>query len=120
MTTTKRRRSTTRRRKTTFLGRIKNGWRTAVNRWKAKTPQFFGNAIKIALVISGTALAIHTAISQGGAAEPQWWTDIYPYLIGVPAGMAAMAKFTQTYDTPKKSSAKKKQTKPRGTINNKA
>lgn len=99
------------------IKRIKNGWKTAVKRWRAKTPAFFSNAIKIALAVSGTAVAIHTAMVQGGANEPEWWTVVYPYLIGVPAGMAAMAKFTQTYDKPQGKSPKKKQRPQGATIN---
>ena len=63
-------------------------------RWKAKTPSFFKKIIKISLAISATALAIHTALVSGGAIEPYWWSIIYPYLIGVPAGAAALSKFT--------------------------
>ena len=112
------RKGTTRKKKPTLIGKIRKGWATAVSRWKAKTPVFFSNAIKVALAISGTAAAIHAAVVQGGAREPEWWVSVYPYLIGVPAGMAAMAKFTQTYDTPKRKTApKKKQTAGKGTIN---
>ena len=45
--------------------------------------------------MSAVAIAIHVALVSGGAVEPAWWTDIYPYLIGVPAGMAAVAKMTR-------------------------
>ncbi len=67
-------------------------------RWKAKTPRVFKWIIKIALSISGVAIAIHSALMAAGAMEPGWWTTIYPYLVGIPAGMAAVAKITQTYD----------------------
>lgn len=67
-------------------------------RWKAKTPRIFKWIIKIALSISGVSIAIHSALMTAGANEPEWWMGIYPYLVGVPAGMAAVAKITQTYD----------------------
>ena len=67
-------------------------------RWKAKTPKIFKRIIKFALAISGLAIAVHGALVAAGAVEPDWWTAIYPYLIGVPAGMASVAKITQSYD----------------------
>lgn len=67
-------------------------------RWKAKTPRIFKFIIKVALGVSGVSVAIHSALMAAGAGEPMWWQEIYPYLVGVPAGMAAVAKITQTYD----------------------
>lgn len=64
-------------------------------RWKASTPIFFKNVVRIGLSVSVVAIAIHLAISNAGASEPQWWTTIYPYLVGIPAGMAAVAKLTK-------------------------
>jgi|GEM_PF-969442 hypothetical protein len=70
-------------------------WRVIISRWKATTPLFFKWIVRLGLAVSGTAVAIHVALVSGGAVEPAWWTDIYPYLIGVPAGMAAVAKMTK-------------------------
>ena len=72
------------------------------NRWKSKTPIFFKNIVKIGLSISGVALAMHLAVLGAGAEEPQWWIDIYPYIIAIPAGMAATAKLTKDYDIDEK------------------
>jgi len=69
-----------------------------ITRWRAKTPKLFKKIIRLALSISGLAVAIHGALASAGAAPPEWWNIIYPYLIGVPAGMASVAKITQTYD----------------------
>ncbi len=77
---------------------FKSRYKAAHQRWKAKTPLLFKNIIKIGLGISGVAVAIHMALETAGAVEPEWWTMIYPYLVGFPAGMAAVAKFTQSYD----------------------
>ena len=72
-----------------------------INRWKAETPIFFKRIIKISLSISSIALAMHLAIIAAGAVEPQWWVDIYPYIIAIPAGMAAAAKLTSDNSTKK-------------------
>lgn len=57
------------------------------NRWKAETPKFFKMIVRIGLSVSGVA----------GAIEPQWWITIYPYIVGLPAGMAATAKLTRNH-----------------------
>ena len=41
------------------------------------------------------AIAIHVAVTTAGATEPNWWNAIYPYLVGIPAGMAFVAKMTK-------------------------
>lgn len=66
-------------------------------RWKSETPKFFKGIVKIGLSVSGVALAMHLAVIGAGAEEPQWWIDIYPYIIAIPAGMAATAKLTRDY-----------------------
>lgn len=65
------------------------------DRWKSSTPRFFKNVLKIGVSISAIALAIHLAVNTAGAIEPQWWLNVYPYLVGIPAGMAAVAKLTK-------------------------
>ncbi len=67
------------------------------DRWNSKTPLFFKNIIRIGLSISGVALAMHEAMTISGAIEPSWWINIYPYLISIPAGMAATAKLTRDH-----------------------
>lgn len=67
------------------------------NRWLAKTPKFFKNIIRIGISISGIAIAMHGAMLAAGAIEPEWWITIYPYLVSIPAGMAACAKLTRDY-----------------------
>ena len=71
----------------------------AKRRWKAKEPLVFKRVLNICLAISATAIAVHTALVGAGANEPEWWTAVYPYLVGIPAGAAAVAKFTRTYDS---------------------
>ena len=67
------------------------------NRWESETPRFFKKIIRIGLSVSGIAIAIHMAVDVAGAIEPQWWITIYPYIVGLPAGMAATAKLTRDY-----------------------
>lgn len=69
--------------------------KTVVDRWRATTPLFFKWVVRLGVSVSGIAVAIHVALVSGGAVEPAWWTDVYPYLIGVPAGMAAAAKMAR-------------------------
>ena len=51
----------------------------------------------ISVSISAIALAIQMALNSGGAMAPEWWNTIYPYLIGVGAGMTAASKLTQKH-----------------------
>ena len=67
-------------------------------RWKNSMPKFFRRVCWICALISGTALAANTAITAGGGTTHEWWNEIYPYLLGIPAGAAFVAKFTQNYD----------------------
>ena len=60
-------------------------------------PKFFRNICWVGTLISGAALAANTAITAGGGTTHAWWDNIYPYLLGIPAGMAFVAKFTQQY-----------------------
>lgn len=75
--------------------KISNFFKKIKNRWKSESPVVFKRITNFCLFISGMALAIHIAIVAAGAFEPHWWSIIYPYLIGVPAGMAFIAKITK-------------------------
>lgn len=68
------------------------------DRWRNTMPKFFRVICWVGALISGTALAVNTAITAGGGITHEWWNDIYPYLLGIPAGAAFVAKFTQMYD----------------------
>lgn len=67
-------------------------------RWRNTMPRFFRVIFWACSLVSGTALAVNTAIIAGGGTAHEWWTDVYPYLLGIPAGMAFVAKFTQQYN----------------------
>jgi hypothetical protein len=60
-------------------------------------PKFFKVIMCVSALVSGTAIAVNTAITTGGGVPHEWWNDLYPYLLGIPAGAAFVAKFTQTY-----------------------
>ena len=76
---------------------IKDIWTIARNRWKNAMPKFFKVIMCVCALISGTALAVNTAVVAGGGSTHEWWNDIYPYLLGVPAGAMFVCKFTQQY-----------------------
>lgn len=67
-------------------------------RWSNAMPGFFRRICWLSALVGGAALAVNTAIVAGGGTTHEWWNDIYPYLLGVPAGAAFVAKFTQNYD----------------------
>lgn len=69
--------------------------KTIKERWTAKSPKIFRRICNICVGISTVAVAIQTALVAAGAATPAWWTDVFPYLVGIPAGMAAVAKLTK-------------------------
>lgn len=69
------------------------------DRWKSQTPLVFSRIIKVAMALSTTAIAIQTALMTAGAEIPDWWLSIFPYFVGIGAGMAAVAKLTQRYDS---------------------
>ena len=71
--------------------------KTIKERWKAQIPVFFQWIIGIGTGVAAVALSIHMALTSSGATIPDWWDTIYPYLIGIGAGMTATAKFTQKH-----------------------
>lgn len=73
---------------------IKNTGNEAMKRWQKKMPKFFRFMMYACAFVAGLALSVNTAITLGGGATHEWWNDLYPYLLGVPAGMAFCAKFT--------------------------
>lgn len=64
-------------------------------RWQATMPRFFKWVMGIGTGVAAVALAIQMALNSSGAITPGWWEIIYPYLIGIGAGMTATAKLTQ-------------------------
>ena len=77
---------------------MKKFWTTIKSRWRNAMPKFFSRVCWTCSLISGSALAANEAMQVAGIQPHQWWLDVAPYLIGVPAGMAFAAKFSQKYD----------------------
>ncbi len=76
---------------------MKKIFSTIKERWKAQIPVFFKWMIGIGTGVAAVASAIQMALTSGGAIIPAWWETLYPYLIGISAGMIATAKFTQKH-----------------------
>lgn len=77
--------------------KIKEIASTIIERWKSKMPQFFKWIMGINAALAAIAVAVQTALTAGGAIAPSWWETIYPYIIGINAGMIAASKFTQKH-----------------------
>ena len=72
-------------------------WTVLCQRWTNAMPRFFRVVFWVCSLVSGTALAVNTAIVAGGGTTHEWWNDLYPYFLGIPAGAAFVCKFTQQY-----------------------
>lgn len=77
---------------------MKDFWKEMKTRWQNAMPRFFKRMMWICGLVSGTALAANEAMTVAGIEPHQWWIDIRPYLIAVPAGAMFACKFTQNYD----------------------
>ena len=73
------------------MGELK---REAQSRWSKKMPKFFKKVMWLCGLVSGTTLAVNTALQTAGIQPHEWWTDIIPYLVSVPAGAMFACKFT--------------------------
>ena len=73
---------------------IKRTSNEAVKRWHAKMPRFFYWIVVVACFIGGLALCINTAITMAGGTPHEWWSDLYPYVIGASAATIFICKFT--------------------------
>jgi magnesium-transporting ATPase (P-type) len=65
-----------------------------VERWQQKMPRFFRQLTVVCACIATVAFTVNTAMNQAGATPHEWWTDVYPYLIGVPVGVIMASKLT--------------------------
>ena len=74
--------------------KIKHTGNVLRQRWLAKMPKFFKRLSIICTCIVGTAIGVNTMLGVAGATPHEWWTNVYPLLIGVPTGMAIVCKLT--------------------------
>lgn len=63
-------------------------------RWHHKMPRFFYWMVVIACGIGGCAFTIHTGVPAMGGTLPEWWNDIYAYVISTCIGVVFTCKFT--------------------------
>lgn len=63
-------------------------------KFKADTPKIARWVRNVSAGISGCALAIMTALLAAQSNIPEWFTKIYPYLIGIPAAIAFISQFS--------------------------
>lgn len=76
---------------------VHKSWRVIEKRWRNAMPRFFRVIFWACSLISGTAIAVNSAILAAGGTTHEWWQNMFPYLVGIPAGMAFVCKFTQQY-----------------------
>lgn len=69
--------------------------RVLKDRWLSKSPKIFRKITNIGCSVSAIALSVNLSLVASGAVQPTWWVNLFPYLVGVPAGMAAIAKLTK-------------------------
>lgn len=73
---------------------IKNTGNEVVERWKGKMPKFFYWLSVIAMSVLFVAVTIHFTVESAGAQHVEWWSAVYPYIVGVCAGIIAVSKLT--------------------------
>ena len=74
---------------------MKKGINALLDRWMSESPLIFKRITNICVTISAMAVAMHMACMAAGAIEPYWWTSVYPYVVGISAGMAFVSKLTK-------------------------
>lgn len=73
---------------------IKNAGNELVERWKLKMPRLFYWMTIVAACVLSVAVTIHFTVETAGAQHVEWWSTIYPYIVGVCAGIIAVCKLT--------------------------
>ncbi len=71
---------------------IQDFWKEMRERWHNAMPRFFKRLMWICGLISGSALAANEAMTVANIQPHEWWTDMLPYLVGVPAGVMFACK----------------------------
>lgn len=81
-----------------ITSQIENIFHRLAERFQADTPKIAGRVRNISAFISGLALAVMTALLAAQSPIPEWFNNIYPYLIGVPAAVAFACQFAEKKD----------------------
>ncbi len=63
-------------------------------KWKAETPAISKWIINASVSISGCSVAVMMALIAAQSRIPGWLDSAYPYLVGLPAAIAFVSKFT--------------------------
>lgn len=66
--------------------------------FKAETPKIAKTIRNVSTAISGCALAIMTTLVTAQSQIPDWFNNIYPYLIGIPAAIAFLSQLSNKGD----------------------
>lgn len=62
--------------------------------FKSDTPKIAKRVRNFAACVSGCAIAVMTTLLTAQSQIPDWFTNIYPYLIGIPAAIAFVSQFS--------------------------
>ena len=73
---------------------IKQTGNEMMERWHQKMPRFFYWLTVVAMCVLVVAVTIHFTVESAGAQHTEWWSAIYPYIVGVCAGIIAACKLT--------------------------
>jgi hypothetical protein len=73
---------------------IKSASNELVERWKLKMPRLFYYISVAAMCILCVAVTIHFTVESAGAQHVEWWSAIYPYIVGGCAGIITVCKLT--------------------------
>lgn len=65
-----------------------------VERWRRKKPRFFRRLQRLALSVITVAVTIHLTVEGSGGQHADWWQTLYPYLVGICAGIYAACMVT--------------------------
>jgi hypothetical protein len=63
-------------------------------KWTAETPVISKWIINASVSVSGCSVALMGALIAASSRIPQWFDGAYPYLVGIPAVIAFVSKFT--------------------------
>ena len=73
---------------------IKETGNEFIERWHMKMPKFFYWITIVAMCVLCIAVTIHFTVEAAGAQHVEWWSNAYPYIVGVCAGIITICKLT--------------------------